>query len=40
MLHESHMRAFKHSQAVSLRGKQSKTKGVKSTEQLNLSTTE
>jgi len=31
---------FKHSQAVSLKGKQSKTKGGKSTEQLNLSTTE
>jgi DNA replication protein DnaC len=31
---------FKHSQAVSQRGKQSKTKGGKSTEQLNLSTTE
>ena len=31
---------FKHSQAVSLKAKQSKTKGGKSTEQLNLSTTE
>jgi hypothetical protein len=31
---------FKHSQAVSQRDKQSKMKGAKNTEQLNLSTTE